>query len=217
MASTTLDDVSPLMSAEQATQALEAARSTTRALVAPLSAEQLERVHSPLMSPLVWDLGHIAAYEDLWLVHRHAALPLLHPDLAELYDAFETPRAVRGRVRMLDTAEAHEYLDEVRRRTLDALERVGVGDGTVHEMVIQHEHQHNETMLQTLSLARLQGYRPALGAPPAGARASADPARPGSAAPSGDPLGHIELAVLDGSSWSASLPAQDTARGCLRL
>ena len=32
---------------------------------------ELERVQHPLMSPLDWDLGHIAAYEDLWLVHRH--------------------------------------------------------------------------------------------------------------------------------------------------
>ena len=27
--------------------------------------DDLERVHSSIMSPLVWDLGHIAAYEDL--------------------------------------------------------------------------------------------------------------------------------------------------------
>ena len=31
-------------------------------------------VHSPLMSPLVWDLGHIAAYEDLWLAQRHGGM-----------------------------------------------------------------------------------------------------------------------------------------------
>ena len=44
------------------------------------------------MSPLAWDLAHIAAYEDLWLVHRHGGEPLLHPELAAMYDAFETPR-----------------------------------------------------------------------------------------------------------------------------
>ena len=46
-------------------------RERTLALVAISSEEELERVHSPIMSPLVWDLGHIAAYEDLWLAHRH--------------------------------------------------------------------------------------------------------------------------------------------------
>ena len=80
-------------------------------LVAHLDDEQLERVHSPLMSPLVWDLGHIAAYEDLWIAHRHGGMPLLRPDLADLYDAFETPRAVRGEIEALAPPAARAYLE----------------------------------------------------------------------------------------------------------
>ena len=53
------------------------------------------------MSPLVWDLGHIAAFEDLWLVHRLGGEPMLRDDLAEVYDAFETPRAGRGELPFL--------------------------------------------------------------------------------------------------------------------
>ncbi len=140
--------------------ALAEARERTLGLVAPISDADLTRAHSELMSPLVWDLGHIAAYEDLWLVHRHGGTPLLHPELAELYDAFETPRAVRGRIEMLGRAEALGYLAETRERTLREIERHGIGDGTLHEMVIQHEHQHNETMLQALELARLEGAGP---------------------------------------------------------
>jgi len=45
-------------------------RERTLALVAHLPARDLERVLDPIMSPLVWDLAHIAAYEDLWLAHR---------------------------------------------------------------------------------------------------------------------------------------------------
>src|SRR5581483_1502727 len=76
--------------------ALGEARERTLKLVESISDEDLERVHSPLMSPLAWDLGHIAAFEDLWLVHRFGGKPLLHDDLADVYDAFETPRAGRG-------------------------------------------------------------------------------------------------------------------------
>src|SRR5215207_3471477 len=76
-------------------EALQAARDRTLGLVAHLSDDELERQVDPIMSPLVWDLGHIAAYEDLWLVHRFAGAPLLRPDLAARYDAFDTPRAVR--------------------------------------------------------------------------------------------------------------------------
>jgi iron(II)-dependent oxidoreductase len=134
---------------------LDRARGRTLELVSHLDDEQLERVHSPIMSPLVWDLGHIAAYEDLWLAHRHGGIDLLRPDLADCYDAFETPRAVRGEIEALGPAAAREYLDDVRARTREVISDRGVGDGTVCEMVIRHELQHSETMRQTLAIADL--------------------------------------------------------------
>src|SRR3954471_5520121 len=85
---------------------LNRVRDRTVALVAHLTPAEMERALDPLMSPLVWDLAHIAAYEDLWLCGRHGGRPLLHPDLAAMYDAFETPRAVRGGLPLLDTAGA---------------------------------------------------------------------------------------------------------------
>jgi iron(II)-dependent oxidoreductase len=139
----------------QALAALHDARAGTLALIAGVSDEDLERVHSPIMSPLVWDLGHIAAYEDLWLAHRHAGLELLRRDLAECYDAFETPRAVRGEIEALGPIEARDYLAAVRARTIAALAESGVGDGTVYEMVLRHELQHSETMRQTMAIAGL--------------------------------------------------------------
>src|SRR3954469_10685644 len=134
--------------------AMEQVRRRTLDLVGHLSPEQLERQVDPIMSPLVWDLAHIAAYEDLWLVHRFAAAPLLHPDLAARYDAFETPRAVRGDIELLDTDGAHEYLAAVRERTLAAIDARGV-DPVVHEMVVRHELQHTETMRQAMRLGGL--------------------------------------------------------------
>jgi iron(II)-dependent oxidoreductase len=141
--------------AVQALNGLEAARERTLALVAELYDEQLQQVHSPLMSPLVWDLGHIAAYEDLWLAHRHGELALLRPDLADLYDAFETPRAVRGDIQALGPRDARAYLEAVRTRTVETIAERGVADGFVCEMVIRHEMQHGETMRQTLAIAGL--------------------------------------------------------------
>jgi gamma-glutamyl hercynylcysteine S-oxide synthase len=150
--------------------ALSDTRSRTLALVAHLDDDALERVHSPLMSPLVWDLGHIAAFEDLWLAHRGAGLPLLRPDLAEVYDAFETPRAERGDLPYLRRADALAYLDAVRQRVL-----AHPADAFLHELVLRHEQQHTETMLQTMELAHLPAPAadpPATAAPPDGALAS---------------------------------------------
>jgi iron(II)-dependent oxidoreductase len=150
------EKTSPLSpDAEQVLLAMDAARESTLALIAHLSAEELQRVHSPIMSPLVWDLGHIAAYEDLWLSHRHGGEELLRPDLASLYDAFETPRAIRGEIEALDPEQAREYMAAVRERTAETLCRYGVGDGVLCEMVLRHELQHSETMRQTMAIAGL--------------------------------------------------------------
>jgi len=150
-------------------RALAEARERTFSLVAPVTEENLDRVHSPLMSPLVWDLGHIAAFEDLWLCQRAGGLAPLRPELSQVYDASETPRTGRGNIPYLRRDDALEYMGDVRERALGVLDRVDIssdGDrlnanGFVWEMLVQHEHQHNETMLQTLQLAEPGVYAPA--------------------------------------------------------
>ncbi len=162
------------LSTTGAADALSETRARTLALVEPVSEEDLERVHSKLMSPLVWDLGHIAAFEDLWLVHRLGGRPMLREDLVDVYDAFETPRAARGELPFLAPAAARDYLAHVRTQTVEVIGELEAGDGFVLEMVLRHEHQHNETMLQTLALAHLDGYEPA-GRRPAPAATSPAP------------------------------------------
>src|SRR3954467_6215482 len=131
--------------------ALDLVRDRTLALVAHLDDVELDRVVAPIMSPLAWDLGHIAAYEDLWINHRLGGHELVRADLAVLYDAFETPRKVRGGLRFLRGGYLREYLEEVRERALE----VDPGDGFLHELVARHELQHNETMLQSMRLGGL--------------------------------------------------------------
>jgi iron(II)-dependent oxidoreductase len=124
------------------------ARRRTLALVAHLDPAELELVLTPLLSPLAWDIGHIAAYEDLWINHRLGGRPLLRPGLAELYDAFETPRSSRGTAEYLRGEDLWAYLEEVRARSAE----VSPEDDVIHEMVLRHELQHTETMLQAMAL-----------------------------------------------------------------
>jgi iron(II)-dependent oxidoreductase len=147
------DPLSP--NVEPLLEAMDAARRRTLDLIAPLGDSELEAVHSPIMSPLVWDLAHIAAYEDLWLGHRLGGHELLHGELAAAYDAFETPRAVRGEIELLGPAAARDYLQEVREGAFAAIAENGIGDGAICEMVLRHELQHTETMRQTMAIAGL--------------------------------------------------------------
>jgi gamma-glutamyl hercynylcysteine S-oxide synthase len=179
-------------------EVLTEGRERTLALVAPLSDADVQSQHVEIMSPLVWDLAHIAAYEELWLVHRVAGEPLSRPELAAMYDAFETPRAVRGDLPLLDRAQAVAYLADVRRRVLARLD----ASGFLHEMVLRHEHQHGETMLQAIELARLS--------PPPAVPRAARPDAPGGHTglePVSVPAGEFELgAGPDGFAYDNERP-----------
>jgi iron(II)-dependent oxidoreductase len=147
---------------------LEETRERTMWLVSTLTLENLQRVHTPLLSPLVWDLGHIAAFEDLWLCQQTGGLPALRDDLADIYDATLTPRAQRGDLSYLPNDEAREFMREVRRRAFDVLEAADVSPdadaltagGFVWEMIARHEQQHNETMVQALRMAEPGVFSP---------------------------------------------------------
>ncbi len=147
-------------------EALSAARERTLALVEPLDDEQLNAVYSPILSPLAWDLGHIANFEELWLVQTIGGREPLRGDLGRFYDAIENPRKIRGELPILRDSELRSYMADVRQRTLDVLEGVEIGpdadpllrEGFVYEMLLAHELQHDETMLQLLQL--VDGYEP---------------------------------------------------------
>ncbi|MFN8161243.1 MAG: SUMF1/EgtB/PvdO family nonheme iron enzyme [Solirubrobacterales bacterium] len=151
---------------EAIAERLAEARKRTMDLVAPLSDEQLNRVYSPILSPLIWDLGHIANFEELWLVQTVGGLEPLHGELGRFYDAIENPRKTRGELPILRAGEVEPYMEAVRERTLEVLESVDLDDpserlldeGFVYELVLAHEHQHNETMLQLLQM--VEAYEP---------------------------------------------------------
>src|SRR3984885_13708395 len=132
---------------------LERARTRTLWLV-DFDDDELRRQYDPLMSPLVWDLAHIGQQEELWLLRGgDPNRPgMLAPDVDSLYDAFKHRRADRPTLPLLPPVEARAYDHEVRGRVLDLLERTPEEDLFTAGMVVQHEEQHDETMLATLQL-----------------------------------------------------------------
>ena len=105
---------------------LAEARQRTLDLVEPLDDRQLNRVYSPLLSPLAWDLGHIANFEELWLVQTIGDREPLRGELGRFYDAIENPRKTRGELPILRDEELRSYLADVRERTLEVLDEVEI-------------------------------------------------------------------------------------------
>ena len=162
---------------------LERARARSLDLLEPLPEHDLIRQHSPLMSPLVWDLAHVGNYEDIWLL-RSLDADGVGARYDDMYDAFRHARKNRPSLQLLGPADARAYIASVRARVLDVLERVPfdperplLADGFVYGMVVQHEHQHDETMLATLQLMDGAGYRPTAALPPKGAPVVCDEVR----------------------------------------
>ena len=144
---------------------MEEARGRTLQLLAPLSDSELNTVYSPILSPLAWDMGHIANFEELWLVQTVGGREPLHGELGRLYDAIENPRATRNELPILRGDDLRSYLEDVRERALDVLDGVDLeaddpllAGGFVYELLIAHEHQHTETMLQLIQM--VDGYEP---------------------------------------------------------
>ncbi|GAA3451978.1 ergothioneine biosynthesis protein EgtB [Dactylosporangium matsuzakiense] len=118
----------------------------------------LIRQHSPLMSPLVWDLAHIGNQEELWLVRDVGGRDPVRADIDHLYDAFKHARRDRPALPLLNPREARAYVATVRDKVFDVLERVPLEGNRLTEhafafgMIVQHEQQHDETMLATHQL-----------------------------------------------------------------
>ncbi|MEU9499627.1 ergothioneine biosynthesis protein EgtB [Streptomyces sp. NPDC048196] len=163
----------PELLRERAASALLAARDRTRLLTTCVEHPDLVAQHSPLMSPLVWDLAHIGNQEEQWLLRTVGGREALRPDIDSVYDAFEHPRAERPSLPLLPPDEAHGYVAEVRGRVLDVLERTPLHGGPLLDagfafgMIAQHEQQHDETMLITHQLRRGPAVLTAPEPPPA--------------------------------------------------
>jgi iron(II)-dependent oxidoreductase len=135
--------------------ALEEVRARTEALLDPIPNEILVARDSESQLPLLWELAGIAYFEELWLVRNLRA----RPPAAERHDELYGLLPLDGNVKHLpplQPAAARAYVADVRERALDALEEAELDSsallrrGFVFGLVLQHELQHQETMLETL-------------------------------------------------------------------
>jgi iron(II)-dependent oxidoreductase len=174
----------PILTVESVAAALADCRDRSLCYT-DLDDAELTRQHSPLMSPLVWDLAHVGNYEEFWLLRTLTASPELRPGIDSIYNPFIHPRVTRSALPLLPPPQARTYIAEVRTRVLDMLTSSGadalgpaepeaepeaeaeaeaeadgagdlrarlLADGFVYGLVVQHEHQHDETMLATHQL-----------------------------------------------------------------
>lgn len=154
------------LTVSEITTLLHEARGRTLLLISSLTDDELRQQHDPLMSPIVWDLGHIAHFEEVWLLQNVQGDGPGSEGLAGMYNPFENPRGTRDQLPLPGARNAALYMSRIRRAVLENLPGLDLSadtpllrDGFVFRMVLQHEYQHNETILQTLQLKQGDPYR----------------------------------------------------------
>ena len=155
------------LSAERIIGMLAEARDRTLTLLASVPDEELLVQHDPLMSPLVWDVGHIGHFEEIWLLGNLGVGRETYGPLHGIFDPSLHPRSTRAELPLPGGRKCRAHVARIRERVVALVRSLDLGsdaplvrDGYVFRMVVQHEYQHNETILQTLQLKRGDPYRP---------------------------------------------------------
>jgi iron(II)-dependent oxidoreductase len=138
---------------------LESVRRRTHNMVDPLSWDEVHKQFDSIMSPVVWDIGHVGNFEEYWLLREIDGRDAHDSAYDEMYDPFDNPRFSRGDLPLLDRDAAYAYLADVRADAFELLAKTNfdpdaplLRDGYIYAMVLQHEAQHQETILQALDL-----------------------------------------------------------------
>ena len=144
-------------------QQLEEVREQTLRLCACMSEVDFRRQIHREFSPIGWHLGHIGVTEAYWILQQCKEEPT--PSAA--YDRFFTPTDTPKpeRVHLPARDEILAYLHAVRERVLHFLTSIEcdsdhplLQDGRIFNMLLQHEEQHQETMLLILRLFAAEQY-----------------------------------------------------------
>jgi iron(II)-dependent oxidoreductase len=107
--------------------------------------------------PVIWHLAHIGVFEAYWLLQTLRRERALDARYERIFNPIETPREASKELPSRGEMEA--YLLRVRARVRRVLEAADfraddplLRDGYVFDLVLEHERQHQETLLYLLML-----------------------------------------------------------------
>jgi iron(II)-dependent oxidoreductase len=126
------------------------ARERTCDLVADLSDSQLIGPRLATVNPLLWEIGHVAWFQERWVLRR-GGLPSLRADADALYDSAAIPHDVRWDLPLPSREETLRYLTEVRDRVVEKLQGRDLTqeDAYFTLLAIFHEDMHTEAFTYT--------------------------------------------------------------------
>ena len=134
--------------------ALRDSRRRTLALVEDLDDEQLIGPMLPIVNPLLWEIGHIAWFQEKWVLRHLRGNAPVRADGDRLYDSNAIPHDTRWELPLPSREGTLRYMNTVLDPILDALERRGneelpEKEAYFHKLALFHEDMHDEAFAYT--------------------------------------------------------------------
>ncbi|MFQ5600873.1 MAG: selenoneine synthase SenA [Candidatus Krumholzibacteriia bacterium] len=163
-------------SADRLIELVQDARERTLKLVADLADERLTVPRMDIVNPLLWELGHVAFFHDVFLLQNLDSTPFHLEGAENLYDSFKVDHDDRWGLPLPSRRETLSYMGRVLERVVH---RLGSRDPTAaetycYQLSVLHEDMHGEAF--TYMRQTLEYPAPRLGLHPGGAQPGAEPA-----------------------------------------
>ncbi len=164
---------------------IEDARRRTLELIADLSADQLVIPQLPTVNPILWEVGHVAWFQEKWVLRHVFHRWPLHDRVDELYDSSAVSHDSRWSLPLPPREDMLSYVDAVRNAVVECLETCS--PDSMRQAVyfalltVFHEDMHAEALTytrQTLAFSAPR-LRPSVMLPPEGGPVGGDVHIPG--------------------------------------
>ena len=149
--------VQPRMTNARLIEALKETRARTLELVEDLNEAQLIGPCLQIVNPLLWEIGHLAWFQEFWVLrHLGSQQPILkHGD--ELYDSARVGHDTRWDLPLLEREETLDYMAQVLERVLEQAtcqshglrDADGFDEDYFLNLVLLHEQMHDEAITYT--------------------------------------------------------------------
>ena len=146
------------------------AREKTLALVSDLADEQLIGPKLPIVNPLLWEIGHVAWFQERWVLRHANGRAPIRPDADLLYDSTNVPHDTRWDLPLPGREQTLAYMSAVSDHILERLEN-REPDPTERYFILLsvfHEDMHTEAFTATRQILGYPPPRLGEGRPPPG-------------------------------------------------
>jgi gamma-glutamyl hercynylcysteine S-oxide synthase len=129
---------------------LQDARRRTLALVDDLTDGQLLGPQLNIINPLLWEIGHIAWFQERWVLRR-GGQPSAHVDADALYDSSAVAHDTRWDLPLPGRVDTQAYMARVLERVLKPLQQREPSPEEAYflQLALFHEDMHAEAFLMT--------------------------------------------------------------------